>query len=126
MYDTSYIPNEKFDLIKISVLGDIKKISKESKISKMYKTFNLHNNYHELLENKKIKIIVKQRISLRRMFSFIMNFSFFFFLEISQYGKFLNISGISEFAKFYNFAYFSISKISEFRNFVNGKFCATS
>ena len=39
-----YILNQKFDLTRISVLRDMRKIWKKSPISKMSTTFIMHNN----------------------------------------------------------------------------------
>ena len=48
MYAT-YVPNQKFDSIRISVVRDIIKILKKSPMSKMSRTFILHNNSAEIL-----------------------------------------------------------------------------
>ena len=53
MYGT-YIPHQKFDLIKNSVLRDVTKIRKKSSVLKISKTFILYyNNIEQLLRNRR-------------------------------------------------------------------------
>ena len=77
MYNT-HNPNQKFDLIKISVLRNVKKNWKESLISNMSRTFIMRNNNVKKLFKEKC---IKNQLIIGKIQFFYSKWTFLFYLD---------------------------------------------